>query len=252
VTHQWLKFGTASGNFLEKLFSYYFTKFAFAPVYQFFKEGRYSFEFPFMANIQFEIPKEEFERNGHFLMRIGVQAYPQAMFKMGLNHGQTYPGLPSAIQNLPFFTFGSTAEPGGTVMRFGPRWRAEAIEEILDEAFALTDQIFITEYGSDACVHKWGRPGFELDDGAQSDYLRQLTEKIRDYSARTRKEIKGIFCWSDLRSQMEWENGHECRLAILDPVVDKNRKMTGWKETPASRYLASVYGQEKVQADMTA
>lgn len=252
VTHQWLKFDTAAGNWLEKLFSYYFMKFAFTPVYQFFKEGRYSFEFPFMANIQFVIPKEEFERNGHFLMRLGVQAYPQAMFKMGLNHGQTYPGLPSAVQNHPFFTFGSTTEPGGTVMRFGPRWRAEAMDEILDEAFALTDQISITEYGSDANVQKWGRPGFEIDDTAQVNYLRELTEKIRDYSLRTRREIKGIFCWSDLRRQMEWENGLECRLAILDPVVDKNRKMTGWNQTPASQYLAEIYGQEKGQADLTA
>jgi hypothetical protein len=95
-------------------------------------------------------------------------------------------------------------------------------------------------------------PGFQLHDTAQADYLRQLTEKIRDYSARIRREIKGIFCWSDLRRQLEWENGHECRLAILDPVVDKNRKMTGWKESPASQYLAANYGQEKGQADLTA
>jgi beta-glucosidase/6-phospho-beta-glucosidase/beta-galactosidase len=246
VTHQWLKFDTASGNLLERLFSYYFTKFAFTPIYQFFKEGRYSFEFPFMANIRFEIPKAEFEKNGHFLMRLGVQAYPQPMIKMGLNHNQTYPGL---VQNLPLFTFGSTAEPGGTVMRFGPRWRAEAIDKILDEAFTLTDQIYITEYGSDANVHKWGRPRFELDDEAQANYLRQLTEKIRNYSARTRREIKGLFCWSDLRRQMEWENGHECRLGILDPVVDKNRKMTGWHPTPASQYLADVYDRQDAQDD---
>ena len=244
VTHQWLKFDTANGNWLERLVSYFFTKFSFTPVYQFFKDGRYSFELPFMANIQFEIPKEQFDANGRFLMRLGVQAYPQPMIKMGLNHGQTYPGLAAAIKNLPFFSFGSTCEPGGTVMRFGPRWKAEAMDDILDDAFALTDQVFITEYGSDSKVHKWGNPRFELDNAAQANYLRQLTERIRNYSARTFREIKGIFCWSDLRRQMEWENGLDCKLAIVKPVLDKNRRMIGWNETPASQYLASVYGQD--------
>lgn len=249
VTHQWLKFDTERGNWLERLISYIFTKFAFTPVYQFFKDGRYSFEFPFMANIQFEIPKKEFDANHHFLMRLGVQAYPKPMVKMGLNHGQTYPGLPEAIKNLPLFSFGSTCEPGGTVMRFGPRWKAEGMDEILDDAFALTDQVYITEYGSDARVHKWGKPGFEFDDKAQANYLKQLTERIRDYSARTFREIKGIFCWSDLRRQMEWENGHDCRLAIIEPVVNENRWMTGWNPTPASQYLKNVYRQEAPQAE---
>ncbi len=244
VTHQWLKFDTATGNPLEKSFAYIFTKFGFTPVYQFFKEGRYSFEFPFMANIQFEIPKEEFDANGHFLMRIGVQAYPKPMMKMGLNHGETYPGLPSAVKNLPFFSFGATCEPGGNIMRFGPRWKAEKMDEILDEAFALTDQVYITEYGSDANIQKWGSPSFAFDDAAQTDYLKQLTERIENYSARTFREIKGIFCWSDLRRQMEWENGLECRLAMLDPIVDDERRMTRWRSTPASQYLAGVYGQD--------
>ena len=245
VTHQWMKFDTATGNWLERFFAYIFTKFGFTPVYQFFKDGRYSFEFPFMANIQFEMPKEEFETNQHFLMRLGVQAYPKAMVKMGRNHGHTYPGLPSAIKNFPFFSFGASCEPGGTVMRFGPRWRAEAMDEILDDAFALTNEIYITEYGSDARVQEWGRPGFELNNGAQANYLRQLTEQIRDYSARTFRQIQGIYCWSDLRRQMEWENGFDCKLAIVDPIVDDNRRMTGWNPTPASQYLTEVYGQKQ-------
>jgi beta-glucosidase/6-phospho-beta-glucosidase/beta-galactosidase len=66
VTHQWLTFDTASGNWLERLFAYFFTKFSFTPVYQFFKDGCYSFEFPFMANIQFRVTQEEFEQNSHF------------------------------------------------------------------------------------------------------------------------------------------------------------------------------------------
>ncbi len=247
VTHQWLKFDTATGNWLERLFSYIFTKFGFTPVYQFFKDGLYSYEFPFMANIQFEVPKEEFDANSHFLMRLGVQAYPNPMIKMGLNYGKTYPGLTSVIKNLPFFSFGSTCEQGGTVMRFGPRWKAEAMDKILDEAFALTNQVYITEYGSDSRIQKWGCGGFEQDDQAQSNYLKQLTERVRDYSARTLREIKGIFCWSDLRRQMEWENGFECKLAIVEPIVDKNRRMTGWIQTPASRYLAEVYDQKSKQ-----
>jgi beta-glucosidase/6-phospho-beta-glucosidase/beta-galactosidase len=251
VTHQWLKFDTASGNFLEKIVAYFFTKFGFTPVYRFFKEGKYSFEFPFMANIQFEIPKEEFEAEGHFLQRLGVQAYPKPMVKMGLNHGETYPGLPEAIRNFRFFSFGSTCEPGGTVMRFGPRWRAEAMDEFLDDAFELTDEVFVTEYGSDARVHKWGRDGFELDDEAQALYLKQLTERIRDYCTRTFREIKGMFCWSDLRRQLEWENGHECRLGLLNAVIDdESRRLIGVLETPASQYLKEAYRVEGARASV--
>jgi beta-glucosidase/6-phospho-beta-glucosidase/beta-galactosidase len=249
VTHQWLKFDTASGNVIEKLFSYYFEKFGFQSVYGFFKDGRYSFEFPFMANIHFEIPKEQFNANGHFLMRLGVQAYPKAMVKMGLNHGQKHPCAPGSFQNS-MFTFGSSCEPGGTVMRLGPRWKAEAIDEILDEAFALTDQVFITEYGSDARVYQWGKSGFEFNDVAQADYLKKLTERIQNYSARYRREIKGIFCWSDLSRQIEWENGLECRFGTIDRVVDRNRRMIGWNPTPASQYLARVYRQEQQQVDI--
>lgn len=241
VTHQWLQFDTASGNLLEKTAAYFFTKFGFTPVYRFFQDGRFSFEFPFMANIQFQIPKEEFLSHGRFLMRLGVQAYPKPMLKMGRNHGQTYPGLPHAIKNLPFFSFGSSCEPGGVVMRFGPRWKAERMDEILDEAFALTDEVYITEYGSDASVQKWGSPGFAFDDPAQAHYLKQLTERIRAYSARTLRKIQGIFCWSDLRRQLEWENGLECRLGLLTPGVDENRRLTGWTPTEASEYLKEAF-----------
>ena len=133
-------------------------------------------------------------------------------------------------------------------MRFGPRWKSEGMDEILDEAFALTNQIFITEFGSDARVHRWGESGFTFDDEAQAHYLRELTERIRDYSAQTYREIQGIFCWSDQRIQMEWENGLECRLALINPEVDKNRRMTSWHPTPASQYLKEVYKDEPAQA----
>lgn len=249
VTHQWLKFDVSSGNWLEKLFRYYFEKIGFQPVYGFFKEGHYAFEFPFMANIHFEIPKAEFNANGRFLTQLGVQAYPKAMLKMGLNQGPKPPCAPGSFQNS-IVTFGSACEPGGSIMRFGPRWKAEGMNEILDEAFALTNQIFITEYGSDARVHQSGRVGFEFNDAAQADYLKQLTERIQNYCMRHRREIKGLFCWSDLRGQMEWENGQECRLATITPVVDENRRMTGWHPTPASLYLAEVYKQEERQENV--
>ena len=132
-------------------------------------------------------------------------------------------------------------------MWFGPRLYAEGMDEILDEAFALTDQIYITEYGADARVHQWSGLDFEFNDAIQADYLKQLTERIQNYSARHRREIKGIFCWSDLRRQMEWENGLECRLATIDPIVDGNRRMIGWNPTPASKYLAKVYKQQERQ-----
>ncbi|MBF8262937.1 MAG: beta-glucosidase [Parachlamydiales bacterium] len=246
VTHQWLKMDTAKGNWLEKLSAYYVTKFCFTPVYQFFKEGRYSFEFPFMANIQFVVPKEEFEDNNHFLMRIGVQAYPMPMVKVGLTRGQTYPGI-EGIRNR-FFTMGATCEPGGVLMRFGPRWRASGMDEILDEAFELKAPVYITEYGSDAKIQKWGNSRFKIDDEAQAYYLQQLTERIRDYSLRTSREIKGLFCWSDLRRQLEWENGHECKLGIVEPIVNEKRQMIGWTPTPASKYLANAYRPEEASS----
>ena len=241
VTHQWLKFDTAEGNWLENLVAHIFTKFGFTPVYQFFKEGRFAFQFPFMANIQFEVPREEFEANRHFLMRLGVQAYPQAMLKMGLNHGEIFPGLASSINNLPFFSFGATCKPGEAVMRFGPRWNAQRMDDILDEAFALSDQVFITEYGSDANIWKYGESGFKVDLQAQADYLRLLTERIRG------RPIKGIFNWSDLTRQMEWENGDECQLATIDPVLGSDRRMVAWTGTFASEYIRDVYGADHPQ-----
>ena len=30
---------------------------------------------------------------------------------------------------------------------------------------------------------------------------------------------------------------------MIDPIVDENRRMTGYTETPASEYLKNVYGQ---------
>jgi beta-glucosidase/6-phospho-beta-glucosidase/beta-galactosidase len=241
VTHQWLKFDTENGNPLERILAYYLTKFGFSTVYNFFKDGQFSFEFPFIANIQFKIPTDEFETNHHFLSRIGVQAYPKPMLKMGLNHGQTYPGLPSAIKNLPLFSFGSSCERGGTVMRFGPRWHAEGMIEALDEAFALTPNVFITEFGSDAMIQKWDQPNFSQDNIAQAQYLQALIEQIHQYSLTTLREIKGLFCWSDLRRQLEWENGLECQLAIIDPIVDSSRHLTSYTQTPAAQYLSQTY-----------
>ena len=178
---------------------------------------------------------------------MGVQTYPKAMVKMGLNHGKTYPGIASAIKNFRFFSFGASCEPEGTVMRLGARWNAKGIDEALKEAFDLTDQVWVTEFGSDACVQRWGRPGFEVDEEAQAEYLRQLTDRIHNYSIENSKEIKGIFCWTDL-SRFEWNEGHECRMALINPIVDENRKMTGWTETPGSRHLAEFYRPEVAQA----
>jgi hypothetical protein len=169
------------------------------------------------------------------------------MIKMGLNHGQIYPGLPSATKNLPFFTFGSTCEPGGTVMRFGPRWNAAKIDTILTEAIEVAPpcEVFVSEYGSDARVQKWGGKDFVLDQAAQAHYLQQLTERIQNYCLRTGQKLGGLFCWSDLDRQMEWDNGHACRLATVKTRVNADRQMVGWESTPASSYLAGVFGGDR-------
>jgi len=238
VTHQWLKMDMATGNFLERLVAYYMRKITFFPVYNFFKTGNFSFEIPFLANQRFVVSKKDFEKNDHFLQMLGVQAYPQPYIKMGLNHGKTYPGM---IKNLPFFSFGGTCEENGTIMRFGPRWRADAIDEILDEAFKISNDIYISEYGADTRINRWGKDHFELDDQAQAEYLKKLTQRIYKYCFKNLKTIKGIFIWSDLRRQMEWNEGNECKLGLINPIVDKNRKMISWQKTPASDFISSYY-----------
>ena len=98
-------------------------------------------------------------------------------------------------------------------------------DEFLDEAFALTDEVYVTEYGVDAKVCRGENEGFALDEEDQADYLNELTQRIREYSIRMGREIKGIFCWSDLRRQLEWENGLESQLGILDPIVNVDRQV---------------------------
>lgn len=249
VTHQWLKMDMASGNFMERLIRYFFEKAGFESVYGFFKEGRYVFAFPFVANICFEIEKEEFDWNGGFLMRLGMQMYPKPMIKMGLSLGERVPCIPGSFQNW-MFIFGACCEREGRLMRLGPRCSAESVDEFLDEAFALTDEVFVTEYGADAIVCRWGREGFELDDVHQADYLKELTRRLKEYSARTGREIKGIFCWSDLRRQLEWENGLECQLGVMDPIVNENRELVYARATLASRFLAEAYTKEHLQLNI--
>jgi hypothetical protein len=242
VTHQWLKFDMETGNWLERLVSYYLTKSSFTPVYQFFKEGTFSFQFPFMANIQFSIPKEEFNTNDHFLMQLGVQAYPAPMVKMGRNHGHIYPGLPSAIHNQPFFSFGGSCEPGGTLTRLGTRWRAEALDEYLDEAYAITKNVCITEIGSSRRIQKWGSPRFEDDDEAQAAYLQQLIQRVAGYCEKRERKLLEFYIWSDLRRQMEWDSGLDCVVALIDPEINPiTRQMIGWKSSRASEYVAKVF-----------
>jgi beta-glucosidase/6-phospho-beta-glucosidase/beta-galactosidase len=241
VTHQWLQFDTASGNVLENLVAYYLQKFAFDPVYNFFKEGRFSFEFPGIANLQFEIPPEEFATNGHFLERLGVQAYPKALLKIGLNNGQTYPGSSSSIQNFPLVSCGATCEEGGVLSRFGPRLNPTAIEQILDEAFALTRRVAITEFGSDAQLWHWGDFGFQRDEETQARHLRALLDNIEAYCRRKGVSLEGLFCWSDLIRQLEWELGHQSQLGLIHPEVNAARQMMGWRPTRASQELATTY-----------
>ena len=133
-------------------------------------------------------------------------------------------------------------------MRFGPRWKAEAIDEILDEAYDLTDEVSITEYGSDARVSQWDGEGFELNERAQANNLQQLTERIKNYVLTRGRTLKGIFAWSDLTQQMEWENGQECQLALIHPVRNELRQLVDWISTLGSSYLAQGYGGKAAPA----
>jgi beta-glucosidase/6-phospho-beta-glucosidase/beta-galactosidase len=240
VTHQWLQFDTANGNCLERVVAHLFTNFAFNPVYQFFKTGRFAFQIPFMANIQFEIPKEIFEKNGRFLKRLGVQAYPKPMIKMGLNHGHKYAGLPAAIKNVGPFSFGATCEPGNTLMRFGPRWKAEEMDAILDEAFAICPNVYITETGSDAMVWEPNANQFKENDKAQAEYLEKLLARIETYS-KTKRRLQGVFIWSDSRRQMEWENGMTCALGLIRTTLNDRRQIVDYTSTEGALVAAAFF-----------
>lgn len=240
VTHQWLKFDVASGNWIEQLLRYYLEKMSFRPIYQFFKDGAFSFQVPFMANIHFCVSKEEFAQNKHFLQRLGVQMYPQTFLKMGLNSGQKQPVLPGSFQNS-VVTFGATCEADGTLTSFGPRWRVSAVDEILEEAAALGKKLVISEYGSDGIVHESGKEGFVCSRKKQAQYLQQLTERIQSYCQRKKVKLKGLFVWSDLIGQMEWDRGRQCSLAMVDPVKNEKREMIGFTPTAASKYIAKAF-----------
>ncbi len=238
ITHQWLKFETANNNWLERLVAHYFTRFAFTPVYDFFKTGHYRFQFPFVANIQFIISPETFKAHNHFLMHLGVQAYPKPLIKMGRNNGKPYPGLPSAIKNFPFFSFGASCNPEGHVTSLGPCGdEPEAIYRYLDEAFALTPRVSITEFGHDANIQKWGSAHFAVNRPLQAAYIERFIDAVKRYCTTREVKLDSIFAWSDL-SRLEWERGvDECKLALVEPTLNENRQLIDWTLTTAANYL---------------
>lgn len=241
VTHQWLQSSLASGNFLERTVNAFLEAIAFWPVYGFLLSGRFSYQLPLLVNRHFVVAPEVWKRLDHCFDEVGVQAYPGPYLKFGWNGGEAYPGIPGKIHNIGPLTFGATCPPGGTFMRFGPAQDAKRIHEILDEAFALGKPVVITEFGSDSTVMPWGSTKFQRDRESQARFLRELFQEIGRYCEAKEKSLSGIFVWSDLSRQLEWENGHECGLGILEQVLDEESRLVSIVLTPAGRVVQEEF-----------
>lgn len=241
ITHQWLQFDMGSGNKLERITTYFLEKITHRAVYDFFKTGHFRLQIPFMTNVQMRIDPQLFKKEGHFLQRVGVQCYPRPLLKLGYNGFQHYPGTKDRVHNLACLTFGATAEKGEALMSLGCRHRAEAFTEVLDEAFALTDQVFITEYGVDSISWSRKQKYYRNRNNVQKRCLRDLTEVIQSYCQRKQKPLQGLFCWSDVRGQLEWDEGSAVQMGHFIPVIDTDRKLTSWDTTPVSKYMKEVF-----------
>jgi beta-glucosidase len=199
-THQWLKFEAAEGGLFEKITCYFLSKIIHYACYNFFKTGKFSFEVPFMANVQFATA----EKCHDF---IGVQYYGYPKLKVGLNWGKDYPGN---VKSWGPFAFGATCREGGSVMSFGPAFDPESLDNCLEEASQIGTDIMITETGCDARVQKWGDREFTIDDEVQRRYF----ERIWPILGKWKEQIKGFFAWTFVRGHLEWDLGDFPRLGV--------------------------------------
>ncbi len=240
-THQWLNFEPLEGNCLERLICYFLSKITHYACYNFFKTGQFSLEMPGKANVQFSIPKEEFEKYNGFSDFIGVQFYGYPRLKAGFNGFHDYPGY--KIINQCGLTFGSTCPRGGEVMSFGPSVYPESLEKCLTQAAALNKPIVISETGGDARVQKDGEKDFKLDDAAQKRVFAKMFPILKKFKER----MKAFFVWTVVRGHLEWERGGFPQLGVVNILKNQNHDMVGHTLSPAAELIQDVYGQKREQ-----
>ena len=138
-------------------------------------------------------------------------------------------------------------------MRFGPGLAPEKVTRILKEAFAIKPglKVGVTEFGCDGMIQRDGWPDFRLDNEAQAKYIQDFTEHAQQYCESTGHKLSELYCWTAQRRQLEWENGADCKLGILEAIVNTARQLIGWGATPASCYLASMYKDESADTQNT-
>ena len=245
ITHQWLNFEPMEGNALERIVCYFYAKITHYCVYNFFKTGRFDFDIPLKANVQFSISEKEFAKNNQFLDFIGVQFYGYPRIKAGFNGGEKYPGYKTV--NFPIgqtgVTFGSTCPKGGKVTSFGLSFYPESLQSCLTEAAALKKPIAITETGCDARVQKWGDQEFRIDNETQKEYFLKIAPILH----RFKDQIKAFFVWTLYRGHLEWDRGQYPALGVVKLTKDKDRNITGFETTPASLYLQKSFQTAQAQ-----
>ena len=236
ITHQWLKFEPLGGNFIERIVCYFLSKITHYAVYNFFKNGVFSFQIPFLANIKYSIPKKEFKKNNGYMDWIGVQFYGFPKLKVGFNKGIKYPG--NKVTNLIWrgfgITAGTTCKPDNHMMSFGPSYDPNSLVKALNEAKALGHPIVVSEIGADANVWGSGDSNFRLDNKAQRDYYEKVLTILEGF------KLKAVFFWTWVRGHLEWDLGKTSRLGVTD-ITRKNGVMDTYKLSSAATLLKNTF-----------
>lgn len=269
-THQFLKFKSLEGGPIEKITAFFFSNLFNNSLYNFFLTGEFSFKVPFVANVEFSVPKEEMHKYGRFMDLVGVQFYGFPRLKSGWNWGREYPGFGN--QNYCLwkmgFSFGSSCPdvPDAAVMRFGIGHYPGSIQEDYEEVFAnalelakpvLGDgpikKIVVSETGRDASNMITGEReelafratdlSKERGDQAQEKGFLEILQVMHKY----REHLYGFFAWTAVRDHLEWENGHKPCLGTIYIKKDENRQLSGWKFSRAATLLKEVYQNQRVE-----
>lgn len=256
ITHQFLSFRPISGNFIEELVCRHLSLLAGEAVYEFFRTGVFNFQIPGCSNVNFVIPKEEFERNHKFLDVLGVQAYGNARFVCGWNGGEPYPG--PKVNNLTWgsfgFSAGATAEDGKRVSSFGPEIDPSTLKKVLEKALLITDRLHITEIGCDAKNQKRGEI-MRLDREVQRKYFEDLAPILAEFQ----DNVEVFLVWTlfggaepDEEGQLEWQRGKETNLPVMKVIRGPNRRIVDYEMTPATELLKESFGRAQERAEVEA
>lgn len=252
ITHQFLGFRPMTDNFIEEFVCKHLSKLAHETVYEFFKTGVFNFQVPGLANVNFTIPKEEFEKNHKFLDVLGVQAYGDARFIFASNGGVPYPG--PKVTNINWggfgFSVGATCEDGKRISSFGPEIDPTTFKKVLEQARAISNNLHITEIGCDAKSQKRGQV-MKLDREAQRKYFEDLAPIL----AQFQDDIKVFLVWTlfggdkeDEEGQLEWQRGKETNLPVMEVVRGPDRRIVDYRFTPAAELLRDSFGQAQERA----